>query len=111
MVNKTFQELLAEDIEHTFLEIEEFASIHTVNGKEMTVLIDDNEVIEREHRTKSKMEGIWIRQKLIYVRAEEFGSIPAVGRAIILDGKTYTVRESTDEQGIYSILMEANRTK
>ena len=36
---------------------EEFADIHIVDGKRMTVLIDDNEIIEREKKMKSNMDG------------------------------------------------------
>lgn len=36
--------------------------------------------------------------------------LPSVGR-IVFDGKRYMVTDSTDEGGVYTITMEANRTK
>ncbi len=111
MVKRSFKELVQKDVGDVFLRLDEFGDTHIIDGKEMTVLIDDNEIIEREKKMKSNMDGVYVRQKLIYVKAEEFGSLPAIGRAIMFDGKRYLVLESIDEQGVYSITMEANRTK
>ena len=80
-------------------------------GKEIPVLVDDNEIIEREKKMKSNMDGVYVKQKLIYVKADDFGSLPAIGRQIVFDGKRYMVTDSTDEGGVYTITMEANRTK
>lgn len=102
---------MQKDVSNVFLRIDEFGDTHIVDGKEMTVLIDDNEIIEREKKIKSNMDGVYAKQKLIYVKADEFGTLPAIGRAIMFDGKRYMVLEAVDEQGIYSITMEANRTK
>lgn len=111
MVKRSFKELVQKDVGDVFLRLDEFGDTHIIDGKEMTVLIDDNEIIEREKKMKSNMDGVYVRQKLIYVKAEEFGSLPAIGRAIMFDGKRYLVLEAVDEQGVYSITMEANRTK
>lgn len=111
MVKKTFKEVMRDDVSGVFMNADEFADIHIVDGKKMTVLIDDNEIIEREKKMKSNMDGVFVRQKLIYVKPEEFGAIPVVGRAIMLDGKPYRVLDATDEDGLYAITMESNRTK
>lgn len=55
--------------------------------------------------------GVYVKQKLIYVKADDFGPLPAIGRQIVFDGKRYIVTDSTDEGGVYTITMEANRTK
>lgn len=111
MVKRSFKELVQKDVGDVFLRLDEFGDTHIIDGKEMTVLVDDNEIIEREKKMKSNMDGVYVRQKLIYVKADEFGSLPAIGRAIMFDGKRYLVLEAVDEQGVYSITMEANRTK
>ena len=38
----TFKEQIAADISTTFLNCLEFADTHTVNGKEMAAVVDDN---------------------------------------------------------------------
>lgn len=57
------------------------------------------------------MDGLYVKQKLIYVKAKDFGSLPAIGRQIMLDGKRYLITDSTDEYGIYTITLEGNRSK
>ena len=51
-----------------------------------------------------------MKEMLIYVSAKDFGKLPAVGRVLTLDGKSYTISDAIDEDGIYSLCLEANRT-
>lgn len=111
MVRKSFKEVMKDDVNNTFMNVDEFADMHTVDGKEIPVLVDDNEIIEREKKMKSNMDGVYVKQKLIYVKADDFGPLPAIGRQIVFDRKRYMVTDSTDEGGVYTITMEANRTK
>ena len=111
MVRKSFKEVMKDDVNNTFMNVDEFADMHTVDGKEIPVLVDDNEIIEREKKMKSNMDGVYVKQKLIYVKADDFGPLPAIGRQIVFDEKRYMVTDSTDEDGVYAITMEANRTK
>ena len=106
-----FKEILAEDIHKVFLNLDEFSDIHNVNGKNMSVQIDENEQIEREKRYNQNMDGIYTNQKMIYVAADEYGPIPKQGTIITFDGKVYKVADAVDEGGIYSITMEANRSR
>ena len=111
MIKKSLKEVMKDYVDNTFMNVDEFADMHTVDGKEMAVLVDDNEIVEREKKMKSNMDGVYVKQKLIYVKASDFGALPAIGRQIMFDGKRYLVTDSTDEQGVYTITMEANRTK
>ena len=43
----SFKEILRADIDNTFMNADEFAGFHDVNGKRMLVTIDNNELIER----------------------------------------------------------------
>ncbi len=106
----TFKELIRADIDNVFMNENEFAAQHTVNGKRMPVTVDNNELIEREKKAKSRMDGIFTRSLLIYVKAKDFGPLPAVGASLNLDGKTFIVTDATNEDGLYSIEMEANRS-
>ena len=45
---------------------------HTINGKKMPALVDNNELIEREKKAKSDMDGVNTKQTLIYVWARGF---------------------------------------
>lgn len=104
-----FKEIIKDDVYRTFLNLDEFSDIHTVNGKEMATQIDTNEQIEREKRMSQNVDGVYMNQKLIYVAASDFGPMPKQGSILTLDGKVYRVADAVDEYGVYSITIEANR--
>ncbi len=110
MNKPSFKELLRQDVKTVFFNPLEFGEEHTVNGKPMLILIDDNELSEREKRIKSHMDGIYKKQTLIYVSAIDYGPLPGVGKPVIIDGVTFIVTDSLNEGGMYSIHLEANKS-
>ena len=111
METPTFKDILKNDVTQVFLNPDEFGEHHRVNGKDMVIVSDDIENIEREKKMKSTMDGIHARQILFYVSAEDFGTLPAEGDLLDLDRQRFTVVDATDECGIYAITIEANRSK
>ena len=105
---KGFKDILEKDVVDVFLNDDEFCEIHKVNGREMPVLIDCNEQIEREKRLHVHADGIFVNQRLIYVNAKDLGKLPKQGSIFKLDGGIYRVMDAINEGGIYSITIEAN---
>ena len=109
-----FKDQIAKDNRTVFMNLDEFPDEHTINGKKMTVMFDNNEMIDREKRYQYKRslyaDGVYLKELLIYVLADEFGPLPAVGRTLVLDGKTYVISDAINEDGIYSLSLEANKT-
>ena len=106
-----FKETIRDDISNTFLNVDEFAAIHVLNGKSIPVLVDSNELIEREKKMKSNMDGVNTKTTLIFVKARDYGGgVPPVGYAITLDGVSYRVTDAMNEDGVYSIHLEKNRS-
>lgn len=110
----TFKDCVAADISNVFLNLQEFGDTHTVNGKEMTVMVDENELLERD---KFKLLGTggggtgYKATRMIYVAKAEFGPRPALGAVLNMDGRDYRVAPgTTEEAGILVIALEANRT-
>lgn len=106
----TFKELIAEDAKKVFLNFDEFGEMHLVDGKEMLVIVDNNEHIERQKRSVSRVEGLHIKELLFYVHKDDFGLLPAVGRICRFDKKDYIVADAINEDGVYSITLEANKS-
>lgn len=104
-----FKNIVREDVHNVFLNIEEFSEIHTINGKSMPVQVDSNEQIEREKRSAKNIEGMFTNQRLIYVAASDFGPMPKQGSLLTMDNRMFRVADTVDEDGIYSIALEANR--
>lgn len=105
----SFKDLIKQDNKNVFLNQEEFGETHNVDGKKMLVIIDNNEMLEREKRYKNLEEGLHVKQILFYVSAADFGPLPQVNRIMKFDGGTYRVSDAIREDGIYSISLEANR--
>ena len=109
----TFKEQIKSDITAVFMNFDEFAEMHTVNKVEMLCIVDSLEMIDREKRYQYKRslyaDGVYLKELLIYVRAEDFGPLPATGRSITFDGKIYIISDASDEDGIYSLCLEANK--
>ena len=110
----TFKEQIAKDNQNIFLNLDEFGEIHLVNDKKMPVLIDSYEQIDREKRYQFRhslyADGVYLKEILIYVKASDFGGLPKVKIIVKLDGRSYTVSDAINEDGIYSISLEANKT-
>jgi hypothetical protein len=102
-----FKDIIQNDTK-TFLNPKEFGDKHIVEGKEMTIIIDENELTEREKHYKMQDEGLMKRQILFYVSKVEFGELPKQGTILSLDREVYTVSNAICEGGIYSIELEAN---
>lgn len=105
----TFKEQMAKDVGAVFLNPNEFGETHVVNGKEMVIIIDNNEQIEREKRVGQSTGGIYANQKLVYVAAVDFGELPKQGSKMLLDGEIYLVDDAIAEGDVYSITISANR--
>lgn len=105
---------MQEDNETTFLNPEEYGERHMVNGRPIDIVIDDCELIEREKRQKGAQayrQGVYKKQVLFYVLANEFGTLPPSGHILILDQEKYIITDAINEGGIYSISLEAQRSQ
>lgn len=107
-----FKEIMQSDAENVFINKDEFSDVHTIDGRKMTVQVDQNEQIERSKAVlnSTDLEGIYNNTLLIYVRAREYGSLPPVGKILNFDGKPYRILSATDEAGIYSLEIKAVRS-
>ena len=105
----SFKEIVAADISAVFLNKLEFADAHSIDGKEMTVLIDENELLERDKAKamNTQLTGTYKSRRLIYVEKSEFGARPAQGRMLSLDWRAFKVADCTEEAGVLAIELEA----
>ena len=104
-----FKNIIKKDVFDVFLDLNEFGEKRLIDGKEMTVLIDDSELIERSKKQLERTDGIYKRQFIMYVAKAEFGAVPAVGRKLTLDNAIYRVVDVSVEGDIYAITLGVNR--
>lgn len=109
MKEMTFKSIIEDDCKNVFLNEKEFADIHKIDGKPMKVIIDKNELIDRQSGSPHN-DGTYENSMLLYVLAKEYGKKPKIGSKITLDSKKMLlIKDFTDEDGIYAITAEAVR--
>ncbi len=106
-----FKGCIAADLHGVFLNENEFAELHTVDGKPMRVLIDDDALLERDAaRGGVHTDGLYKTRRLLYLSKADYGGRPAPGKALNLDGRIWYVVQAEDAAGMLTIELEANRT-
>lgn len=108
-----FKDLVAGDLDAVwFSELEEFWTTHTVNGKEMRVIVDNDELIRRSAKRvyTASDSGLYAGHKLVMVRSSEYGNRPAIGNRIIFDNRRYKVVDADSQAGLLILELEAFRS-
>lgn len=106
-----FKDCVAGDIHGVFLNRMEFADTHTIDGREMDAVVDDDALLERDAaRGGVHSDGIYRVRRLLYVAKADYGGRPPSGKRLNLDGREYRVVQADDAAGMLTIEIEANRT-
>lgn len=100
----TFKDYLASDND-IFFNTDEFGELHNINGNNMTIMIDNDLLKERQIKSA---EGTYTGNLLFSVRASEFGEKPAIEQIIKYDTKPMRVTDCQEDAGIYIITLEGN---
>lgn len=102
----TFKEMLQKDIKDVFLNLDEFAETHDLNGYKVAAVIDDDfldeitlKITGEQQRTAPGLFGGTIA---IYVAKSDFGKLKP-GRALTVDGKLYKVISTSEQDGMLKI--------
>ena len=99
-----FKDYLQQDLE-TFFNPDEFGEIHRINGRELTIVVDNERLMER---TKKEFDGISIGELLYFVKASDYGERPTIGKAQKFDKRQMYVADVKDSDGIYEIILSQN---
>jgi hypothetical protein len=104
-----FRDQLKIDVQRTFINPNEFATIHMVDGVQIKAVV--SEATDNGHPLEYAESVSLVRKQAHFDAAEfdiAFGSIPREGIRLTLDGVAYTVVKSSDDSGIYAVTLEAN---
>ena len=102
----SFKDCVAADIHGVFLNAQEFADTHTIDG-----VVDDDALLERDAaRGGVHTDGTYRTRRLLYVSKSDYGGRPMSGKALNLDGREYRVVQADEAAGVLSIEIEAIRT-
>lgn len=106
----SFREQIAADIDGVFFNMEEFGSIHNVNGVELPVVLYDDENKAHDGGSTRNYDGLSSDSPTLAIRREDLGEkLPAYGQNFKLDSKLYKVKSVSDEMGIVHIQLISYR--
>ena len=107
-----FKEFVATDISQTFINGDEFAEPHNINGvDDIMCVIDDDIIQERSSYSYSEYaEGVFQSQKMVFVSVADLPERPVKGELFRLDGELYQVFECVENNGMLEITIQANDT-
>lgn len=100
-----FKDAVAADIKGVFINSDEFAETHNLNGKSVLCVVDKNSIVEGRD---GKIEGVFLNSLSIHVSKDDLDSIPIEGEWLSIDGSFHIVRSVSEEMGVLVILAEAN---
>lgn len=102
---KSFKEYLSSDMA-VFINENEFGEIHSIDGKSVNIIIDDDKLAERQ---SGAFDGISLGTILYYVKTDVFEKPPIVGASQKFDGKFMIITSVISTDGMYEIMLSQNR--
>lgn len=100
----TFKEQVAQDIELVFLNFDEFAEPHYIEGSEILVIID-NEALEKRNQELGVSEA----DLLFFAKSADLPPMKTPGSFLNIDNKECLVESWAEEMGISKIILRQNR--
>ncbi len=102
-----FKDQLKADMYNTFLNTEEFADIHIIDGKEMPAMIEE-ELEEYENLKNYDFDGLYKIKMIVFVSYESLGKIPVVDSRITVDNKKLFVVSVSESYGMLNLVLGVN---
>lgn len=104
-----FKDAISKDVKAVFINLDEFADEHTLDGKTVICIVDKDLTTGANDTVSHPLEGVFVTSITIYVAVKDMYAQPVEGQNIELDGVEYTVRNVSVEAGIYAIVAEVYR--
>jgi hypothetical protein len=87
-----------------FFNTDEFGELHTVDGVQLPVVLDNEKLMERQANSEYGYQG----GILFYVAKSTFGKVPAVGQIMNFDNRPWMVADVQEATGLLTITLESN---
>lgn len=105
----TFKDQLEKDLNNIFFNPEEFGELHTINGKEMLIVVDNDMLKELELGKTDRDDGMLSDKILIFVREADLDFEPVSEMLIEYDGNQHEITDVLHDFGGYTIILGANQ--
>ena len=102
-----FKGMVARDLDAVFLNVDEFAELHMVEGKEIPVVMDDDRLTTLK---KGQILGLVEADMLLMGKVSDFPADMEPGRLLNVDGRELIVSKSSRDMGLIEAALRQNRT-
>ena len=105
----SFKDLIKQDLSDIFLNLDEFADLHRIEGKEVPVVIDSDIMAKLSKIGDNRIHGMDEADMVIMGKASDLPENLDPGRLLNLDGREVIVVTTTSEMGLVQIAVRQNR--
>ena len=105
----SFKDQIKQDLSDIFLNLDEFADLHRIEGKEVPVVIDSDIMAKLSKIGDNRIHGMDEADMIIMAKASDLPENLDPGRLLNLDGREVIVVTTTSEMGLVQIAVRQNR--
>lgn len=105
----SFKDQIKQDLSDIFLNLDEFADLHRIEGKEVPVVIDSDIMAKLSKIGDNRIHGMDEADMVIIGKASDLPENLDPGRLLNLDGREVIVVTTTSEMGLVQIAVRQNR--
>lgn len=105
----SFKDQIKKDLSDIFLNLDEFADLHRIEGKEVPVVIDSDIMAKLSKIGDNRIHGMDEADMVIMGKASDLPENLDPGRLLNLDGREVIVVTTTSEMGLVQIAVRQNR--
>lgn len=105
----SFKDQIKQDLSDIFLNLDEFADLHRIEGKEVPVVIDSDIMANLSKIGDNRIHGMDEADMVIMGKASDLPENLDPGRLLNLDGREVIVVTTTSEMGLVQIAVRQNR--
>ncbi len=105
----SFKDQIKQDLSDVFLNLDEFADLHRIEGKEVPVVIDSDIMAKLSKIGDNRIHGMDESDMVIMGKASDLPENLDPGRLLNLDGREVIVVTTTSEMGLVQIAVRQNR--
>lgn len=101
-----FMDGVTEDLDTVFLDLDVFGERHVVQGEEITILYDNEELERIKEKKENRFEDdVHKADVLFYARESDLGSELSVNSLLSVDGKRYFIYQTRLVAGLWRIIL------
>lgn len=105
MSKMSFKDRVSDDLS-VFLNLDEFAEHHDIDGESVPIVLDSDLINRRPHLYA---EGTYQNRVVFFVRETDLGYRPVEGQVMSLDGQPYLIVQVGEDMGLLSVTLEGNQ--